>query len=239
MSSPTRVDLEPAFILHSRAYRESSELLDVFTAGHGRVSLVAKGARRPKSSLRGLLNPFQALKLSWSGRGELGTLREAESTSVAAQLSSERVMAGFYINELLIKLLHRHDAHPELFFHYASLVADLGSSSELEPLLRKFEISLLREIGYELNLEVDAINHEPLVDTQLYDFQLTHGAVPTEQAADNSLCFSGAVLLRISRMEFDDQDTLSSAKRLLRSALNFHLGDRGLQTRKIAVAMKR
>jgi DNA repair protein RecO (recombination protein O) len=148
-------------------------------------------------------------------------------------------MAGFYVNELLIRLLHRHDAHPELFLHYAALVADLGECSDIEPVLRQFELVLLREIGYELNLERDAINHEPLADAQLYNFRVEQGAVAVDRRSDEYFCFTGAELLRVGRLEFDEPDTLACAKRLLRSALNYHLGDRALQTRKVAVAMKR
>jgi DNA repair protein RecO (recombination protein O) len=211
----------------------------VFTASYGRVALIAKGARRPKSPLRGILNPFQALRLSWSGRGELGSLRAAESTGPSPQLTTDRTMAGFYVNELLIKLLQRHDGHPELFLHYAALLSELAKTSALEPVLRRFELILLREIGYELNLEAEAISHEPLVETQLYDFRAEQGAVAVASRAEDGYCFTGAELLGVGRLEFDDPATLSCAKRLLRSALNCQLGDRGLQTRKVAVAMKR
>jgi DNA repair protein RecO (recombination protein O) len=239
VSNPARVDLNPAYVLHARAYRETSQILEVFTADHGRVGLIARGARRPKSSFRGLLNPFQPLRLSWSGRGELATLRAADLGGIAPDLSGDRVMAGFYVNELLMKLLGRSDPHPELFAHYISLIAGIGRGELLEPLLRRFELRLLGELGYELNLDEDSVTHQPLQPDQNYEFRVEEGAVPVSTGGPAGLVFSGATLLAIGRMEFADENHLRDAKRLLRSVLNHHLGDRGLQTRRVAAAMKR
>jgi DNA repair protein RecO (recombination protein O) len=239
MSNTVRVELEPGFILHSRSYRETSVILEVFTQGFGRAGLVARGARRPRSAMRGLLNPFQPLRLSWSGRGELATLRSVEPGGVFSALSGDCVMAGFYVNELLMKLLHRFDPHPNLFAHYAALLAKLASGDQLEASLRNFELDLLREIGYELNLECEAVTHEPLRDDQNYEFRIELGAVAAEQSADEPTHFSGADLLAIGRGDFVDAGKLRSAKRLLRNVLDYHLGGKGLQTRRIASAMKR
>jgi DNA repair protein RecO (recombination protein O) len=239
VSNPARVDLNPAYVLHARAYRETSQILEVFTADYGRVGLIARGARRPKSSFRGLLNPFQPLRLSWSGRGELATLREADLGGVAANLTGDRLMAGFYVNELLMRLLGRSDPHPQLFAHYISLIAEIGHGESLEPLLRRFELQLLSELGYALNLEKDAINHMPLQPDQAYEFRVEDGPVPVSGNASDWAVFSGATLLAIGRMNFEDESHLRDAKRLLRSVLNHHLGDRGLQTRRVAAAMKR
>ena len=150
-----RVELEPAYILHTRPYRESSLILEVFTPGYGRTGLVARGARRPKSPLRGILNSFQPLRLTWSGRGELATLAQAEQGGHSRQLRGDAVMAGFYVHELLLKLLQRHDPHPQLFGHYATLLANLADGHPVEKLLRIFELELLREIGYNSNLNHD------------------------------------------------------------------------------------
>jgi DNA repair protein RecO (recombination protein O) len=239
MSSTVRVELEPGYILHSRSYRETSVILEVFTQGFGRAGLVARGARRPRSAMRGLLNPFQPLRLSWSGRGELATLRSVEPGGIFSALSGDAVMAGFYVNELLMKLLHRFDPHPNLFAHYAALLAKLASGGELEASLRNFELDLLREIGYELNLECEAVTHEPLRDDQNYEFRIELGAVAAEQNTDEPTHFSGSELLAIGRGDFADTGHLRSAKRLLRNVLDYHLGGKGLQTRRIASAMKR
>jgi DNA repair protein RecO (recombination protein O) len=241
VSNPSRIDLNPAYVLHTRAYRETSQILEVFSADYGRVGLIARGARRPKSSLRGVLNPFQPLRLSWSGRGELATLREADLGGVAAELAGDRLMAGFYVNELLIKLLGRNDPHPDLFAHYISLIAGIGRGEPLEALLRCFELQLLSELGYALNLENDVLTHKPLIPDQHYEFRVEDGPVPVGATNDytEGLVFPGSTLLAIGHMQFDDKNNLQDAKRLLRSVLNYHLGGKGLQTRRVAAAMKR
>lgn len=239
--SAHRIDLEPAFVLHVRSYRETSLLLEVFTHLHGRVGLIARGARRPKSALRGLLDPFQPLRISWSGRGELQTLRDAELAGSATPLTGDRVLSGFYLNELLMKFLQRHDPHPELFAHYARTVADLSAcrgSESLEPVLRRFELGLLRESGYALNLSEDATTHEPLQPDGVYDFYPDQGAVPG-RGDDAGLRFSGAELLAIDAGDFAAPGVTRAARRLLRAVINTHLGDAGLRTRKVAAAMRR
>jgi len=164
--SPAPVNLEPSYVLHARSYRETSLLLEVFSHQHGRLGMVARGARRPKSVFRGLLDPFQPLRLSWSGRGELQTLRDAELAGTAVSLKGDRVLAGFYLNELLIKFMQRDDPHPQLFALYTQTIADLAGDA-VEPVLRRFELGLLRESGYALNLEADASTDEPLSDGAL------------------------------------------------------------------------
>jgi DNA repair protein RecO (recombination protein O) len=239
MSGTTRVELEPAYVLHARPYRETSQLLEVFTAGHGRIGLIARGARRPKSALRGILNPFTPLQLSWSGRGDLATLRQAEPGGASYTLAGDAIMAGFYVNELLIKLLHRHDPHPALFAHYASLLSSLAAASGVECALRIFELELLREAGYALNLVSDAITHQPLEPDCIYEFRFDQGPVLLEYESSDAFSFTGAELLAIGRLQFDSADRLRSAKRLLRHVVDYYLGGRALQTRKVATAMKR
>jgi DNA repair protein RecO (recombination protein O) len=244
MSNVARVELEPAYILHTRPYRETSQILDIFSQRHGRAGLVARGARRPKSPFRGILNPFQPLRISWTGRGELATLTQAETIGAGGVLPGSAIMAGFYVNELLMKLLHRHDPHTDLFAHYSSLVGDLATKApatgeSVEILLRKFELELLQEIGYALNLEQDAVYQQPLRNEQRYEFRVEQGAVPVDYEGTEGMCFTGAELLRIGQLELTDAHSLRKAKQLLRYVLDYHIGDRGLQTRRIAAAMKR
>jgi DNA repair protein RecO (recombination protein O) len=238
VSAPDRVDLEPAYVLHGRAYRETSQLIEVFTSAHGRVGIVARGSRRPKSPFRGLLDPFQPLRISWSGRGELATLRHAELSAADFPPTGQNVMAGFYANELLLKLLERRDPHPDLFIHYINLVSELRTGNELERSLRDFELNLLNEIGYGLNFSVDAITQEALVPDAKYEFRVDQGAIPAAGHSEGSV-YTGSVLLAIGNRDFVGEETLRAAKTLLRAVLNFHIGDRGLQTRKVAAAMKR
>ena len=240
MSQSTRVELEPAYVLHGRGYRETSQILELFTQSHGRVGVVARGSRRPKSALRGLLNPFQPLRASWAGRGELATLTQAELAGVALPLGSEVVMAGFYVNELLLKLVGRNDPYPDLFAHYVTLVAALAQGAdELESLLRRFELQLLHEIGYAPDLLCDAIERAPLDPDALYEFSAEEGALPAGTSGGGRSQYRGEVLLAIGRLDFTAVETQRAAKQLLRNVLNFHLGDRGLQTRRVASAMKR
>jgi len=234
-----RVDLEPAYILHTRPYRETSLILEIFTPDHGRAGLVARGARRPKSPLRGILNPFQPLRLSWAGRGELATLAQAEQGGVSRELRGDAILAGFYVHELLLKLLQRHDPHPQLFGHYATLIASLSDGQPVEKLLRTFELELLREIGYALSLDRDALTGEYLKPDRLYVFRPEQGAVPAEHGHAAEVSFSGAELLAIERLELDDIDSLRNAKKLLRHVLDYHLGSNLLQTRRVTGAMKR
>lgn len=245
MSQTVRVDLEPAYILHPRSYRETSLLLEVFTHQHGRLGLIARGARRPKSPYRGLLNPFQPLRISWSGRGDLMTLRDAELAGSAVDLRADAVLSGFYLNELVLKFMQRSDAHPQLFALYSQSLADLGAAQnegpgKLEPVLRQFEIGMLAEAGYALNLATDATHHEPLQKDRLYEFLPEQGAVAIDpNMSGGRLCFEGEQLLAIGRNEFGEPGVARAARQLLRQVINVHLGDKGLRTRKVAAAMKR
>lgn len=239
MSVAARVDLEPAYVMHARGYRETSLLLEVFTQQHGRVGLVARGARRPRSAFRGILNPFQPLRLSWSGRGELLTLRDAETAGAALTLTGDAVLSGFYLNELMLRFLQRNDPHPDLFALYAGALADLAFTAATEPVLRVFEMELLAESGYALNLHTDAEEHAPLTPEREYEFIPDRGAVPVVAASGDNPRFSGAELLAIGRRDYGDAAVRKSARRLFRHVINFHLGERGLQTRRVAAAMKR
>lgn len=232
-----RVDMEAAFLLHARSYRESSEILEVFSQQHGRVGIVANGAKRPKSRWRGVLRPFQPLRVSWSGRGALYTLRSAEPSATPFEIAGVALMSAFYLNELLIALMHRRDAHPLLFAHYAAALDALAREDESEAVLRRFEVSLLREIGYGLALEEDVVEQLPLAPDGRYEYVVDRGPVPVESDYDGDLVFSGADLLAIRRGEFDSPARLRNAKRLLRPALHWALGGKTLRTREVLAAM--
>lgn len=241
MTATERVDFEPAFVLHGRPYRETSELLDVFTRGHGRVGLVARGMRRPKSRLRGILQPFQPLEVSWIGRGAgLMTLRAAEVCDGAIALDGASLMSGFYVNELVLRFLHRGDPHPELFDAYLDTLAQLASCEDPEDPLRRFEIKLLAESGYGLNLDRDAASGNPLDPQGCYEYVVEHGPVPAGgSSAASAQIYSGADLLAIGAGDFTDRQRLRSARRLLRNVLDHYLGGRPLRTREVFNAMRR
>jgi len=238
-SGVERVEMEAAFLLHARPYRESSRILEVFSQQHGRTGLVANGARRPKSKWRSVLRPFQPLRVSWSGRGSLYTLRSAEPTSRPFDIRGLALMSAYYLNELLIMLMHRRDAHPDLFAHYGAALDGLASEAEPEKILRRFEVVLLAEIGYGLVVAEDVVDQQPLVAERRYEYVIDRGPVPVERDYSGDLVFSGADLLAIGRGEFADRRQLRNAKRLLRPLLNWALGGKRLRTREVLASMVR
>jgi DNA repair protein RecO (recombination protein O) len=235
-----RVALQSAFVLHGRPWRETSELLEVFSADHGRASLLARGLRRPRSGLRAILQPFQPLTLSWSGRsGALMTLAGAEADGPAVALQAATLMSGFYVNELLLRFLHKGDPHPQLFAAYGGTLAALAAGEPAEAVLRRFELGLLAETGYGLSLEHDAVTGEPLDPRRAYSYAVERGPLPTDGSAAGELVFSGAELQAIGRCDFSDPASLGPARRLLRAVLDHHLGGRPLRTRQVYGAMRR
>src|SRR5262244_4451478 len=157
-----RRDEQPAFVLHTYPYRETSAIVETFTAGYGRVALVARGAKRTRSELRSVLQAFQPLTLSWSGTGELKTLIRAEWRGGLPLVGGSALLCGFYLNELLLKLLAREDPHPRLFADYEAALQELASGAEQAPVLRRFELTLLTELGYALPLVREADTGAPI-----------------------------------------------------------------------------
>jgi DNA repair protein RecO (recombination protein O) len=227
------LSLIPAFVLHSRPYRDTSLLLEVFGCEPGRVGLVARGARAARSRQRGLLQPFQPLLLSWTARGELGTLTAVESAGAPLPLRGYGLYGAFYVNELLVRLLHRNDPHPELYPVYGDALAGLSRQPDPEPVLRRFEQRLLEALGYGLQLGQDAGGAE--LDPQiLYDYQLEHGPVPLgSDDTARGVKLSGRSLLAMQEECFDDEQVRRDARRLTRAALDLHLGSTPLKTRAV------
>lgn len=225
--------LIPAFVLHSRPYRDTSLLLEVFSAEQGRVGLVARGARTARNRQRGLLQPFQPLLLSWTARGDLGTLATVEAAGAPFALRGHGLYGGFYANELLVRLLHRHDPHPELYPVYCAVLAGLAQADDPEPALRRFELRLLEALGYGLQLERD-IHGAELEAESLYDYRPEEGAAPLEQAAQaRGVKISGRSLLALRDQCLDDAEVRRDARRLTRAALDPHLGSVPLKTRAV------
>jgi DNA repair protein RecO (recombination protein O) len=239
MSVIERIEMEAVFVLHAKPYRETSQLLEVLSQNYGCVGLVANGSRRPKSRWKSALRPFQPIRMSWSGRGPLYTLRAAEPSSTAARIEGLPLMAAFYMNELLITLVQRGDAHPNLFTHYAGALAGLSAGDDAEPVLRRFETSLLAEIGYGLIIDHEVVTGEPLASDRKYEYVIDRGPVPVADSHDGQMVFLGSELLAMARGEFDTKAQLKSAKRLLRAALNRNLNGRQLKTRAVLASMRR
>ena len=227
-----RVADEPAFVLHHHDYGETSLLLEMFSRQHGRLGLIAKGARRPKSPLRATLIPFQMLAVNFSGRGELPTLSNAESLAPAALLTGEALYCGLYLNELLMRLLHRHDPHEGLFQGYADALQGLATSANLESALRLFEKRLLDEIGYGLVLDHSVDDGRPVQAEAHYRYLPERGPVAAK-AGDDGIPVSGRSLLALAREQLDDETVRHEAKRLLRALLARQLGTRPLLSRRL------
>lgn len=232
MQGRERVQLAPAFVLHLRPWRETSAMLEVFTEQHGRVGLIARGMRSARSRQRGDLQPFRALRLSWQGRGELGTLTGVEAEGAALRLQGKALYSAFYLNELLMRLLVRHDPHPLLFDYYRHGLQRLAAGDGIERVLRMFELRLLEEAGYALQLDSEASTGEPLQPDRLYDYHLESGPVTAAHDSGGFL-FAGASLLAMAQGDLADDAVLRDAKRLLRSALKLYLGDRPLKSREL------
>lgn len=229
-----RTEHEPAFVLHSYPYKESSLIVEAFTRHRGRVGLLARGARRPRAAIRGTLLAFHPLRLSWSASAELATLVAAEWAGGQPALSGMALMCGFYVNELLLRLLPREDAHEELFDAYASAVMRLGAGEEPAALLRAFELRMLRELGYAPPLERDAESGSPVQAGRRYAYVPERGPLALAEsgmeAADADLTVSGQTLLDMSRDDYRRQETREEARRLMRRLIATRLAGQTLHT---------
>lgn len=233
-----RVSLQPAYVLHRRSYRETSFLVELFTPDYGRLTLTAKGARRHKSTAQGLLQPFTPLMVSWAGKGELMTLVGADAYGEVRHLKGDSLFAGFYLNELLMGLLERWDAHPALFKTYDQALMALQAVPLDQHALRTFEKSLLEELGYGLLFKDDMVPPESYREDKYYRFVPDQGFVISElgeDAKEKSTLFSGKNLLAIAREDWQDEDCMRDAKRLTRFVLAPLLGNRQIHSRKLFV----
>ncbi|HHC71559.1 MAG TPA: DNA repair protein RecO [Thiotrichales bacterium] len=230
MSPP--IPLHPVWVLHARPWRESSLLLELFSARHGRVGVVARGARGARGRGR-LLQPFRPLLASWGGRGELGTLGGVEEAGPAPRLEGHALVSGLYLNELLVRFLHRNDPHSRLFGLYGATLEALAGGEALEPLLRRFELRLLEEVGYGLELEHEAGDRAaPLRAGRRYDYRPEIGPVPLE-GEPAGVAVEGGTLQALARGELEDPGVLREAKRLMRHLIRHHLGGRELRSRQL------
>lgn len=224
--------LTPGFVLHRRPYRNTSALLEVLTATEGRVGLVARGVSRPKSRLAGALQPFVPLMLGWSGRGELGTLTQAEAVSAGYRLPPSRLALGLYLNELIVKLLGRHDSVPDLFASYQTTLQALSLASPAAVALRRFERQLLATLGLGLILDRDSTG-ATLSPGASYRYDPEAGPVKLKRGETALGAVSGRGLLAFARDELDDAEVLRDALSVTRSALDHQLGGRVLKSREL------
>ena len=230
----SRVAGQPGFVLHSYPYKETSLIIDLFSREHGRVALIAKGAKRPHSALRGVLQTFQPLSLSWTGKSELRTLTGAEWVGGMLPLEKNALLCGFYLNELLVKLLARDDPHVRLFDHYVAALNQLAHFEPAPIVLRTFERALLKEIGVAADLTTCTSTWQSVDAEQQYVVDPERGPRP-QQASDAWPRVSGKTLLAMERGDYSDSVTLTQSKHLMRFLLAHQLGGAQLNTRQILI----
>ncbi|KUZ65150.1 DNA repair protein RecO [Burkholderia ubonensis] len=237
-TSDFRVAEQPAFVLHSYPYRETSLIIDVLTRDHGRLALVAKGAKRPHSALRGVLQTFQPLLLSWSGKSEMRTLTGAEWVGGMLPLAGDALLCGFYANELLVKFCAREDPQPPLFNHYVVTLTRLAHGEPAVQVLRSFERVLLRETGYAMALN-RTVARRAVEGDRLYVFDPERGV----RGADDDVpshwpVVSGQTLLDMEQDDYHRAQTVAQSKTLMRFLLNTYLGGTPLATRQILIDLQ-
>jgi DNA repair protein RecO (recombination protein O) len=236
-----RCHLQPAYVLHHRPYRDTSQILELFTRDHGRVSVFARGsrgARRSSGPTVSTLQPFNRLLVSWTGQGEAGQLTAAEFDGGVFSMPADRLVSGFYLNELLLKLFAKHDSHPEVFALYSETIEALKRSADVLPRLRIFEKRLLEFLGYGLALDREAISGQALDPSAAYHYRIEQGPTRTHDVAEGPLIFTGAALLAIAREDFADARACSDARKLLRIALDRVLDGRELKSRQVLMDLR-
>lgn len=234
-----RQELQQSFVLHSRSYRDTSLLLEVFAKDFGRTTVIAKGARKPQrksqSSLSGSLRPFVPLRISWSGRSALKSLTHVEVEAMAFKLEGKQLYSSFYLNELLMLLLPHHDPMEEIFILYAQTLNGLAETQPIEPLLRNFEFALLASLGYGIDFSLSAHSGEPIHSSYFYRFVPEQGFISCgSQAGVSHQVFQGKDILAIAKREYHQQaGVLRTAKYVSRQALSVHLQGKQLKSREL------
>ena len=227
---------QPVYVLHTYPFKETSLVVELFSQQFGRIAAVAKGARRPHSAMRGMLQSFQILDGAWSGKNELKTLHSLDWSAGLTLLKGEALMCGFYMNELLLRLLPREDAHESLFSYYASALHTLTSETDLATALRRFELKLLQEMGYAVPLLQDE-SDIAIEANKIYRYEAEYGACDLN-ATKNGVQLSGKTLLDMARDDYANVVTQSQSKQLMRYLLAHYLGDKPLHTRQLLIDLQ-
>ena len=231
-----RQDNQPVYVLHTYPFKETSLVAELFSKQFGRVATVAKGARRPRSAMRGQLQSFQMLAATWSGKNELKTLHSLEWADALLSLQGESLMCGFYLNELLLRLLPREDAHEALFEYYQATLKTLANGQNLATHLRRFELKLLQEMGYAVPLREDE-NGEAVLADKTYRYEAEYGA-SEPLATKNGVQLSGKTLLEMANDDYTSTQTQQQSKQLMRYLLAHYLGDKPLHTRQLLIDLQ-
>ena len=220
-----RIQLEPAYVLHSRAFRETSLIVEAFTREHGRVAVVARGAKSLRSRWRNVLQPFRPLLLSWTQKSDLGTLTAADQVASPPALQGQSLYCGLYLNELLMRLLHRGDTHSEVFERYRQVLSELSSEVAPQPVLRVFEKHLLEAIGYAMLLDKEVGTGADINPQCWYDYQADRGPTRVSGAGKNRV--SGSALLALHTENLQPEN-LPELRMLMRNVIGYHLGGKPL-----------
>jgi len=236
------IELQPAYLLHSRPFRDTSLLLDFLTPDFGRLSAISRGARSAKSKTKSLLQPFTPIQISLSGKSELKSLRTVEVRGASISLKGDRLFSGLYMNEIIVRLFQSHEADPAFFSAYEDALQDLVKAELPEPVLRYFELTLLDTLGYGIDFSAEAQSHEAIDPEQRYYFQEGTGFIkvqPSGVYADDEVStpsiFPGSDLLSIHARDFSLDATRKTAKLVIRGILNNHLGNNPLQSRSLFI----
>ena len=239
MANQLIIENEPVFIIHQRPYSETSQILNLFSKNFGRVDVIAKGSKRPKSKFRSFMQPFMPLNASWSGRSQLKTLRNIEAFQQHQSLiEADHFLSALYMNELILNFLSNADPYPNLFDIYHEALKQFNFSDEHEPLLRIFEIRLLEEIGYAINFQTEALNPKEIESHQYYRYEPEQGFHLLSKDSQIKK-YSGKQIKSIEKMDFSERDTLLTAKKLTRETIQFHLDGKELMTKKMYRSIKR
>jgi DNA repair protein RecO (recombination protein O) len=230
----SRILHQTAFVLHRYLYKETSLIVEIFSREYGRVALVAKGAKRAHSRLRGVLHTFQPLSLGWSGKSELRNLIAAEWVGGLVPLENSALLYGFYLNELLLKLIAREDPHPALFDHYVATLAQLANTESAPIVLRKFELALLKETGVAADLSVCTASGQAVDPDEVYIVEPESGPRPARMS-DVAPRVSGKTLQDMAGENYSDPTTQMQSKLLMRFLLAHHLGGEQIKTRQILI----
>lgn len=226
-----RIILEPSYVLHTRPYRDTSLLVDLLTVNHGKVSVIARSARGLRSRFKGSLVLFSPLLITASGKSDLLQLSEVEISEAAVFLEGNKLFFGLYLNELLVRLLQKYDPYPEIFNAYAAILKQFVSTENCQLCLRRFEMLLLSELGYQLPLHQSACGSE-ISSQQTYVYQFDQGFVVSPQYKGHNV-FQGEHLLAIAKQDFNNNEILTACRRLMRLAIGHLLGDYTLKTREL------
>ncbi len=235
-----QVYLQSGFVLHQRAYQNTSAIIDVFSRDYGRLSLVARGVKRKNSQLKSVLQSFQPLSLSWVRRSDLGVLTHAELQPSIIQLDHELLYSGFYLNELIVRLVPVYDAMPDLFDAYSKALSSLSDAHNLSVTipLRLFEKKLLQALGYEILFDLEADGHTAITENEYYVFIPEQGFLPVGEEKQINRPFKGEYLLALAADQLEKKETQHTAHRLMHISLKRLLGDKPLKSRELYKAYR-